>query len=249
MKLTFLDLGDGGDLLPGFLWDVVCFLAFQSIMSPTTQLPGAGSFRTEKGFLAESTFLVSCRLSLSISWAAEAGNPLKQMLGSKCSFLFFLFGASVLCWVVSFDQNRCLAANVVFSSVLFGNFVLLDCFVWSKHLLSWKVFLCLIPLSEIFSDLPRLICFECDPPKSLGTRTDRFIKRRWEDQNRYRPNRAAEEMRPKQGHFKDFAKNISCNFIRWRRWRSKQIGGRLRSKQQRNMSNRCDPTTTLCCGH
>ena len=201
-----------------------CFWAFQSIMSPTTQLPGAGDFQDRKRIFGRK--YISCQLPAVafnfLSW--RSGNPLKQMLGNKCSFL---------------------------SSVLFGTFYLLDCFVWSKHLLAWKVslFLCLIPLSEIFSDLPRLICFECDPPKSLGTRTDRFIKRRWEDQNRYRPNRAAEEMRPKQGHFKDFAKNISCNFIRWRRWRSKQIGGRLRSKQQWNMSNRCDATTTLCCGH
>ena len=60
----------------------------QSIMSPPEPDPCGWGFRTEKGFLAESTFLVSCRLSLSISWAAEAGNPLKQMLGSKCSFLF-----------------------------------------------------------------------------------------------------------------------------------------------------------------
>ena len=130
-----------------------CFWASQSIMSPTTQLPGAGEFQDRKRIFGRK--YISCQLPAVafnfLSW--RSGNPLKQMLGNKCSFL---------------------------SSVLFGTFYLLDCFVWSKHLLSWKVFLCLIPLSEIFSDLPRLICFECDPPKSLGTRADRFIKRRWE---------------------------------------------------------------------
>ena len=203
-----------------------CFWAFQSIMSPTTL--GLGNFRTEKGFLAESTFLVSCRLSLSISWAAEAGNPLKQMLGSKCSFLF--------CFIWYF------------------------CFVGLFRLIKTSAQLESLPMFDPFvGDFlgsPQIDMFWMWPPQKPWHKGWSIYQKEVRDQNRYRPNRAAEEMRPKQGHFKDFAKNIlkiwpniSCNFIRWRRWRSKQIGGRLRSKQQRNMSNRCDPTTTLCCGH
>ena len=218
MKLIFLDLGDGGDL-PEF-----CLTVFglpNQLCHPQPNFLGLGSFRTEKGFLAESTFLVSCRLSLSISWAAEAGNPLKQMLGSKCSFLF--------CFIWYF------------------------CFVGLFRLIKTSAQLESLPMFDPFvGDFlgsPQIDMFWMWPPQKPWHKGWSIYQKEVRDQNRYRPNRAAEEMRPKQGHFKDFAKNISCNFIRWRRWRSKQIGGRLRSKQQRNMSNRCDPTTTLCCGH
>ena len=129
-----------------------CFWAFQSIMSPTTL--GLGIFRTEKGFLAESTFLVSCRLSLSISWAAEAGNPLKQMLGSKCSFLFCFI------WYFWFV----------------GLFRLIKT---SAQLESLPMF---DPIVGDFLGSPQIDMFWMWPPTptSLGTRADRFIKRRWE---------------------------------------------------------------------
>ena len=187
MKLTFLDLGDGGDLLPGFLWDVVwLFLGFP--INYVTHNPTSWGWEFQDRKRIFGWKYISCQLPAVafnfLSW--RSGNPLKQMLGNKCSFL---------------------------SSVLFGTFYLLDCFVWSKHLLAWKVslFLCLIPLSEIFSDLPRLICFECDPPLPLHQPWHKgwsIYQKEVRDQNRYRPNRAAEEMRPKQGHFKVVAKNI-----------------------------------------